>query len=98
MREVTAILINKSIVLQRVARGYLGRLETRKIRSAIAIQKTWRGFVAFADYMFKIADVVIVQTVARRWFACRKAHYLRHKIEHDAQSHQKGTLRSIHCI
>lgn len=84
MREVTAILVNKSIVLQRVARGYLGRSEARRVRSAITIQKTWRGFVAFADYMFKIADIVIVQTVARRWFACRRANYLRHKIEHDA--------------
>lgn len=84
MREVTAILVNKSIVLQRIARGYLGRLEARRVRSAITIQRTWRGFVAFADYMFKIADIVVVQTVARRWFACRRANYFRHKIEHDA--------------
>lgn len=84
MREVTGILEEKSIVLQRIARGYLGRVYVKKTKSAVAIQKTWRGFVSFADYMFKVADIVMLQTVARRWLAYRKANYLRNKIDHDA--------------
>jgi len=84
MRKVTSILEKKSIFLQRVARGYLGRVYVKKTKSATTIQKTWRGFVSFADFMFKVADIVMLQTLARRLLACKRADYLRHKLEHDA--------------
>jgi len=95
LRKVTTILVCKSIVLQRLARGYVARVGYKKTKAAIKIQKTWRGFVCFADYMFRVADIVIVQTVARRWFACKKANYLRNKIEHDAATVVQRWRRAI---
>ena len=97
MREVTGILEEQSIVLQRLARGYLGRVYVKKTKSAVAIQKTWRGFVSFADYMFKVADIVMLQTVARRLLAYRRANYLRNKIDHDAATViQQCRRRQLH--
>ena len=97
LRRVTRIVEENSIVVQRIARGFLGRLIVKKTKAAIQIQKTWKGFVTFADYMFTIADIVIVQTAVRRRIAIKKANYLRHKIEHDAATVlQKWRRREIY--
>ena len=35
--------------------------------SAVAIQSNWRRYLAQMSYQFDIIDVIIVQSVARRW-------------------------------
>lgn len=37
--------------------------------AAVKIQRTWRGFVCYADYMFTVSDIVTMQSCARRWLA-----------------------------
>jgi hypothetical protein len=61
-----------AITLQAGVRMWLSKTKLRRLQSAVIIQKAWRGFVAYADYMFVIADVVNVQSVARRWLAIRR--------------------------
>jgi myosin heavy subunit len=63
--------------IQSVARGAVARRVARRDRAAIAVQKVWRGFVCYADFMFTIADIVVIQALARRLFARRQASCLR---------------------
>ena len=57
--------------IQKVSRVFLVRNRNEKNNAALSIQTAWRGFVCYADYMFVIADVVIVQTCMRAWLARR---------------------------
>jgi hypothetical protein len=66
------------LIIQSAVRRWAALKELRKLqhnlefRSALSIQKTWRGFVCYAEYMFNIADIVIAQTQVRCWVARRK--------------------------
>jgi IQ calmodulin-binding motif len=54
-------------------------LEAQRQRAAITIQCAWRGFVTYADYMFAVADVVLVQKMVRGLLARRR--YVRKRAE-----------------
>jgi hypothetical protein len=43
------------------------RKRLKRLRAAITIQTTWHGFICYADFMFVISDVILMQSVARRW-------------------------------
>lgn len=45
--------------------------QERKEDSAKKIQAMWRGFAASTRYTWSIYDIVTVQSLARRWLACR---------------------------
>lgn len=62
--------------IQAKSRGFLVRNRIKQQDAALSIQKTWRGFVGYAEYMFTIADIVIAQTQARCWAARRKHQML----------------------
>ena len=68
----------------------------RNEESAIKIQQIWRGFMCYADYMFTISDIVVVQSIARRWLAARKRARVQHDREVgaaiDIQRHWRGSL------
>jgi abnormal spindle-like microcephaly-associated protein len=73
------ILVESTLLLQRVTRGFLSRKETSLQRSqsaAIFIQKLWRGFSQQVKYQIDIMDVICVQCLARR----RLAQTLRNKM------------------
>jgi len=72
-REIYAMREDTVTKLQSFGRMCVAKRAAKKIRSAILLQKTWRGFVNFADYMFTIADIVILQSLARRFIAKRNA-------------------------
>jgi hypothetical protein len=65
------------LIVQDALRRWLVRKEQRKktairvMKAARKIQKCWRGFVCYADFMFTISDIVIVQTVVRKRIAQR---------------------------
>ena len=63
--------------IQSQARGFIVRNNIQRINAATSIQTAWRGFVCYADYMFTIADVVIVQTCMRSWLARRESDAVR---------------------
>ncbi|KAG7372329.1 IQ calmodulin-binding motif-containing protein [Nitzschia inconspicua] len=47
-------------------------LEAKRERAAVTIQSHWRGFVTYADYMFAVADIVVVQKMVRGLLARRR--------------------------
>jgi hypothetical protein len=73
-------------LIQACARSFLVRNRTKRNRAAFTIQKSWRGFVSYAEYMFTIADIVIAQTQARCWVARRKRKVLSDKRDMRAAS------------
>ena len=80
------------IQVQSLARGYLTRKRMRNAQNAaLIIQKTWRGSLQRLCYELDLLDVVIVQSVARR-FLVRKQIENRH-----ATTIQK-TWRSYSCF
>ncbi|KAG7343190.1 IQ calmodulin-binding motif-containing protein [Nitzschia inconspicua] len=54
-------------------------LEAKRERAAVAIQSHWRGFVTYADYMFAVADIVVVQKMVRGLLARR--HFKRKRAD-----------------
>lgn len=62
--------------IQAHVRGFMVRHENKQTKAAVTIQKTWRGFVSYAEYMFTIADIVTAQTQARCWVARRRRKHL----------------------
>jgi len=74
----------------------------REEEAAIAIQRTWRGFVCYADYMFTVSDIVVVQSQARCWLAARRRLRLQRVREVEAatdiQRHWRGSLRRDEAI
>lgn len=68
----------------------------RKERAATKIQQTWRGFICYADYMFTVSDIVVVQSQVRCWLAARERARMEHAREVEAatdiQRHWRGSL------
>mmetsp|Transcript_5149 Transcript_5149/g.7469 ORF Transcript_5149/g.7469 Transcript_5149/m.7469 type:complete len:151 (-) Transcript_5149:131-583(-) len=46
-------------------------------KAAVQIQKTWRGYQGYTDYIFFIVDVVTIQNKIRQWLAVCKLKYLK---------------------
>mmetsp|Transcript_17979 Transcript_17979/g.25351 ORF Transcript_17979/g.25351 Transcript_17979/m.25351 type:complete len:1988 (+) Transcript_17979:258-6221(+) len=63
------------IIVQNLVRRWAARRELEVLRwekqyfSAIKIQSNWRRYVAHTDYIFTIADVLVVQRTFRKWLA-----------------------------
>lgn len=76
-RKVARTLRHRhAITLQSAVRMWLCKTTLRRMKAAVMIQKAWRGFVAYADFMFAIADVVTVQSVVRRRLAIKRRHVM----------------------
>lgn len=53
--------------------------EARRMEDAATkIQQTWRGFICYADFMFTISDIVVVQSQVRSWLAARERSRMEH--------------------
>ena len=50
-------------------RQFQSLLQERKERCAVAIQKSWRGFKCFSDFVTTLANIVTLQCIARRFLA-----------------------------
>ena len=59
--------------IQSAWRGYVCRRNYEREKAAIRIQSSWRGFLYYADYMFELSDIVVVQKQIRVWLAKRAA-------------------------
>lgn len=57
--------------IQTAARGWVARRALKKYKAAVNIQKSWRGFKQYIEYIFTISDIVLVQKTARVWLAKR---------------------------
>jgi hypothetical protein len=58
--------------VQLLVRSWLARTKVKKQRAARDIQKVWRGFWTYTDYVFTLADIIMVQKTVRAHQACRK--------------------------
>lgn len=66
------------IILQSCCRRFLARLEVQKMHAAAtAIQATYRGYSAQLHFQFDLVDVIIAQSIVRRWKACKIASCMR---------------------
>jgi oligoribonuclease (3'-5' exoribonuclease) len=55
----------------------VARKKAKEDAAATMIQSIWRSFVCYKEFSYSIIDVVIVQSVARRWVAKQLAQRLR---------------------
>ena len=68
----------------KIARKQLGQLRSEKRgEAATAIQSVWRKYTCFAEYSLDLADIITVQSCARRRFAQQDLEALRHRRDND---------------
>ena len=66
--------------VQTAWRAHVGRmryLEMQKDVAAVKIQRVWRGFHCYMEFIFFIADILIVQRTMRAWLAIKHVRSLR---------------------
>ena len=70
--DIVDVIIAQSAVRRLLAFRVRVRLRhEREIRSAIRIQKQWRTYDCMMNYLHAMADIIIMQSLVRRWTACR---------------------------
>lgn len=76
--DLVDIIIAQSIVRRRAA---ILRVQEKKLTlmesGAIVIQARWRCYDCTMNYLHPMVDILIVQSVARRWIAMRTVHLYR---------------------
>jgi len=72
-----------AVTIQTVSRGWSARMMLKKMKASIQIQSAWRGFQCYIDYIFTMADIVIVQRTVRQWLAVRHVNAIRKRIKKD---------------
>jgi abnormal spindle-like microcephaly-associated protein len=69
---------SRATPFQALYRGHKARQDFYiAVASAKLLQATWRSCAARISYQVEIVDIIITQSVARRWLACRYANSLR---------------------
>ena len=71
-----ALHYEMSMRIQMCVRSWLSRTRVKKQRAARDIQKAWRGFWCYSDYVFTLADIIVVQKTVRGYQARKKATVL----------------------
>jgi hypothetical protein len=78
-RRCVALRNSHALTIQTAVRAMQARKRLKRSRGAITIQTAGRGFICYADYMFVISDVVLTQSVARRWLHRKEYPRLLHE-------------------
>lgn len=96
--HTSAVRLASILYIQALFRGYRVRAELRnyvqtgqEVASTI-IQAQWRSYDAQMTYINTLADILIVQSIARRWFTIMKIgrKSTREKVRHDKRSETKN--------
>ena len=100
------IALRGCLSLQSLVRGV--RLRTRVIEmntAAREIQKIWRGYDAKVRYGFELLDIITVQSVVRRFLACKRVtllskrtHTLRFKYKRFGEDTIKRFSTDLCCL
>jgi len=61
-----------AIRIQMCVRSWLSKTRVKKQRGARDIQKTWRGFWCYTDYVFTLADIIMAQKTVRAYQARKR--------------------------
>jgi len=89
-RDLAAITLAYAITIQAVFRGHRVRKRFAKYRAkklrvvtiaAVIIQAQWRAFAGETQFIRTLVDILITQTVVRRWLAERKVAALRDRMQ-----------------
>ncbi len=81
--------------IQTVARGWVARHKYKRFKAAVIIQKTWRGFKDYIDYIFTLADIVMVQKTARGWLAKRRIERLKKSRQEEKFYNAAVTIQKV---
>ena len=77
-RKAHALRKETAVFLQAVYRGHMARQEANARLSSISmIQTTWRSYSERIKFQFQIVDIIIAQSVVRRWLACRRVNHIK---------------------
>ena len=98
--DLVDIIIVESIVRRRAA---ILRVQEKKLTlmesGAIVIQARWRCYDCTMNYLHSMADILIVQSVARRWIAMRTVHLYRAEVHYIAattiQRYVRGWITKV---
>ena len=81
--------------IQTVTRAWVARRKLKKHKAAVVIQKSFRGFKQYIDYIFTIADIVLVQKTARGWLARRRFEEMKIKHREDQLYNAATTIQKV---
>lgn len=91
--DVVDIIIVQSIARMRAAMKLRELMHQKKLHdAATVIQKSWRSYDSTMNYLHTVADILIVQSVVRRWIATRFVS------EYRADIHEEMSLRIQMCV
>ena len=94
-RKAAADRLQKVIQIQSAARGFLARFDQDcQHGAATTIQAQFRSYSAQLQFQFNVVDIIIVQSIARRWHAKRTHRYLKGVVT--VQSATRGWLWRRH--
>ena len=101
-RENAANVLAYAIIIQSAGRAYIVRkryclyLEKKLLinhAAATSIQSRWRSFVCEAHFIRVLVDVLIAQTVVRKWIARQKVAHVRRGRSSTTVPIRKGSTR-----
>jgi len=70
--DIVDIIIVQSIARRRAAIDLAHRMRAERVNNAATvIQKSWRSYDCTMNYLHAVADILIAQSVVRRWIARR---------------------------
>ena len=91
--DIVDIIIVQSVVRRRAAMNLAKHMSTdRNYNAATTIQKYWRSYDCTMNYLHSVADILIAQSVVRRWIAQR---YVK---EYRVSLHYEMTMRIQMCV
>lgn len=91
---IVDVIIVQSIVRRKAAQKQVEQLRAQRIQdAAITIQKYWRCYDCTMNYLHTVADILIVQSVVRRWLSKRYIVKYRHNREQEMATKIQLALR-----
>ena len=96
-RYVSIFVNSSALTIQNAFRVYQANVRVKEIRdrndAAVSIQRAWRGFSVYANYVFTVADIVLMQSLVRKMLACMRTTKLR-----DEKNRQLETKENMAAI
>lgn len=97
LSRVYVMKMRAATEIQRIARGMLARGEAVQRRaSATVIQAAWRSFSTRLTFQLDFVDIITVQSVVRRWLACKRKNDLNREQRNSAAVKIQAAWRGYH--
>jgi hypothetical protein len=97
LSRVYVIRMRAATEIQRVARGMLAReVVVQRRTSATVLQAAWRSFSTRLIFQLDFVDIITVQSVVRRWLACKRKYDLNREQRNSAALKIQAAWRGYH--